>query len=193
MKIIDFQENIEGLNEYSHLVEYQIKPDDIPEPFGIFKPREIFPTGRLLCGDLIVNETSTKQVEMHPFPEWVVQLLRLDTKDEPVDGYCVALNMEPKVIKKQKRKDWKTRTTIIKEFIKGCSEQDVLAFKMAPGICLKVNANVPHYFISGTTSPGSVYPYMQVFEPAINWEELAPFGKVAESTAYFTMPFEIKI
>ncbi|MFX0100795.1 MAG: hypothetical protein ACFFCS_14560 [Candidatus Hodarchaeota archaeon] len=192
MNFIDFSDDLEILNEYSHLIEYQIKPVDLPKEYENFRPRETFPTGQLLCGDLVVNEEMTKQLEIHPFPEWVVQLIRLDTKDEQLDGYEVALNVSKKDLKKLGRKDWTTRVDMIKEMIKSMTEEDIVVFRMVPGICVEINANVPHYVICKNKPAGKSYPYMQVFEPTIDWEKLKPFGKFAP-TAYFTTPFEIKI
>ena len=109
VKYIDFLEDTSLLDEYSHLIEYQQKPADLPQEYENFRPRDTFPTGQLLCGDLIVNEDMTKQLEMHPFPEWVVQLIRLDTKEGQVDGQVVCLSMSKKELKKLGRKDWGTR------------------------------------------------------------------------------------
>lgn len=192
VKYINFSDDASLLDEYSHLIEFQQKPADLPQEYENFRPRDTFPTGNLLCGDLIVNEEMTKKLEMHPFPEWVVQLIRLDTRDEQVDGHVVCLNVSKKELRKLGRKDWSTRVGMNKEKIKAMTPDDLLAFRMAPGICVKVIANVPHYFICKEKPAGKSYPYMQVFEPSIDWETLQPFGKFSP-TAYFSTPFEIKL
>lgn len=196
MKIIDFNDE-EERDAYSHLVEYQVKPADLPGEYENFRPRETFPTGNLLCGDLIINEESTKQLEVHPFPEWVVQLTRLDpiaAGKTQVDGYCIALNLTGKQVKKFTRKDWSERKKMMKEKIKASDLQadEIIAFPMNPGICLKVQENVPHYFVSAQKDDKQVYPYCQVYEPSINWDELKPFGRF-EPTAYFPLKEEIQV
>ena len=192
MRIIDFRENPEALKEIEHLAEFQAKPEDLPKEFENFRPRGGFPAGHLLVGDLVINEESSKQLEVHPFPEWVVQLVRLDTASDSVDGYCVVLNIDAKDVRKMEKKDWRERKDMIKEMVKACQPESLLAFRMVPGICVKVMANVPHYFIAAAKTETTDYPYCQVFEPNITWEELAPFGKF-EPTAYFQTSFEIRI
>lgn len=192
MKIVDFRENSELLKEFEHLAEFQAKPEDFPKEFENFRSRGGFSAGHLLVGDIIINEESSNQLEVHPFPEWVVQLVRLDTTSESVDGYCVVLNVDIKELRKIEMKDWWERKDMIKELVKNCQPETLLALCMMPGICVKVLANVPHYFIATAKTDEIEYPYCQVFEPNITWEEYAPFGKF-EPTAYFQIPFDICI
>ncbi|MHA1681068.1 MAG: hypothetical protein ACTSUE_08670 [Promethearchaeota archaeon] len=182
----------EDLEAYAHLVEYQVKPPDLPQEFQNFRVRETFPMGNLLCGDLVINEESSKQLEVHPFPEWVVQLIRLDTKKTQVAGYIATLNMTPKELKKLVKLDWRSKTKEIKERVKNCSNDDIILFKLIPGLCVKIRGNVVHYAISEQKPDENAYPYCQVFEPAIDWNTLKPFGKFAP-TGYFQLPFELKI
>ncbi|HME51875.1 MAG TPA: hypothetical protein VKM55_06635 [Candidatus Lokiarchaeia archaeon] len=192
MRIIDYRESPETLKELDHLAEYQVKPEDLPKEFENFRPRGGFPAGHLLVGDLVINEESSKQLEVHPFPEWVVQLVRLDTASESGDGYCVVFNVDAKDSRKIEKKDWRERKDIIKELVKNCQPENLIAFRMVPGICVKVMANIPHYFIAAAKNDATEYPYCQVFEPNVTWEELVPFGKF-EPTAYFQTPFEIRV
>lgn len=193
MKCIDHKTPADVLAQYVHLVEYQSRPADLPQQFQNFKPRDSFPMGQLLCGDLVINEEKAKQLEVHPFPEWVVQLVRIETDVPSVNGYCIALNMEQKEFKKFAKKDWRIKKDDLKGLIKDVTADGLVAFKMGIGICLKVQASVPHYFVSAPAPGGNVlaYPYCQVFEPTINWDKLAPFGKF-EPTAYFSTDLEIR-
>lgn len=188
VKRVDFNSDTGIRAGLSHLVEYQAAPTDLPQQYENFRVRETFPVGTLLCGDLVINEESTMQLEMHPFPEWVVQLQRLETPMASLQGHCIALDMTAKELKKLGRKDWKDRKELVRDLVKQCTGDKLVAFSMAPGICLKVPANVPHYFVSVKNDGTAAYPYCQVFEPAIAWDTLAPFGRV-EPTAYFQLPF----
>jgi hypothetical protein len=188
MKIIDFREKAEVLKEFEHLVQYQAKPADLPKQFENFREKESYPAGNLLVGDLVINEEFSKQLEMHPFPEWVAQFIRLDTAADSVNGYCVALNLSAKEIKKIERKDWRERKDAVKELVKELKPEGLVAFRMAPGICVKVPGSVPHYFISAKKADGKEYPYCQVYEPKITF--LDAFRH--EPTAYFQTPFEIR-
>jgi hypothetical protein len=189
MKTLDFREKAEVLKEYEHLVQYQSKPADLPKQFENFREKETYPAGNLLVGDLIINEEFSKQLEMHPFPEWVAQFIRLDTTADSVDGYCVALNLGPKELKKLDRKDWRDRKDAAKELVKDLKPEGLVAFRMAPGICVKVPGSVPHYFVSAKKPDGKEYPYCQVYEPRIPFLDVFRY----DPTAYFQLPIEIRI
>ena len=190
MQIIDYKENPDTLKQWAHLCAYQVRPESLgPQNFA---KRDGFPVGHLMVGDLIVNEEFAKQLEVHPFPEWVAQLVRLDTEQPSVDGYCIFLNVPEKDFHKIEKKDWRERKDQFKDLVKACTEDDIVAFHMVPGICVKVIANTPHYFISAAKSEDAEYPYCQVYEPEIDWPSLAPFGKL-EPTAYFSTPFEMRV
>lgn len=189
VKHVDFGDGADVLGTFSHLVEYQAKPTDLPKEHENFRVRETFPLGNLLCGDLVINEEATKQLEMHPFPEWVVQLQRLDTPAGALRGYCIALDMTAKDLRKLEKKDWRERKDAVKELVKACTPEQLVAFAMAPGICVKVPANVPHYFVSARNDGTKAHPYCQVFEPAIAWDGVAVLGRF-DPTAYFSLPFE---
>ncbi|MHA1889415.1 MAG: hypothetical protein ACTSYS_00350 [Promethearchaeota archaeon] len=192
MKIHDINSNQDDLKSLEHLVQYMIKPVDLPGEYEFFRVREIFPAGKLLCGDLVVNETSSKQLEIHPFPEWVVQVIQPAPVEESLPAYCVFLNLNKKQLKKISKMSTKEKKSEIKELVKSCTNNDIIAFKMAPGACVKVNPNVPHYFITEKSSEGKSIPYALVFEPSIDWEAMKIFGKF-ESTAYFSLPFDLQV
>jgi hypothetical protein len=192
VQIIDYRETPETLKQFAHLCEYQVRPEGLPDGPQNFKRRDGFVAGRLMIGDLIINEEFSRQLEVHPFPEWVAQLVRLDTDQPSVDGYCVFLNVPEKDFHKIEKKDWRERKDGIKELVKVCTEGSMVAFRMVPGICVKVDPNAPHYFISAAKPDDAEYPYCQVYEPEIDWATLAPFGKL-EPTAYFSVSFDMRV
>nr|MDO8113729.1 hypothetical protein [Candidatus Sigynarchaeota archaeon] len=188
---MDFKEKAEILKEYEHLCEYQVKPANLGVGSN-FARRDGFVAGQLMIGDLIINEEATKNLEVHPFPEWVAQLIRIDTPKDQASGYAVVLNINQKDFKRIEKKDWRDRKDAFKELTKDCKPESLVAFRLVPGICVKIPGSVPHYFVSGKKTEGTEYPYCQVYEPEINWNTFAPFGKF-EATMYFQVPFEIRI
>lgn len=187
--MIDYREKADVVKEFEHLVQYQKKPDDLPKQFENFREKETYPAGNMLVGDLIINEEFSKQLEMHPFPEWVAQFIRLDTTADSVDAYCVAMDIAPKDLKKLDRRDWRERKDAVKELVKELKPEGIVAFRMVPGICVKVPGSVPHYFVSATKPEGKEYPYCQVYEPKIVFLDVFRH----EPTAYFQTPFEIRV
>lgn len=192
MKIVTHETDPSELAEYSHLMEYQVKPGDLPSENENFRVREIFPVGNLLCGDLIINEEFTEKMELHPFPEWVTHLLRLDTKLPQVAGYSAIIAMSKKDHRKLSKLDWRSKIKQAREIVKNCTMEDIVLFKLVPGACAKINGNVIHYAIADKKPDTSSYPYWQVFEPSIDWNQFKPFGKF-DNTGYFTLPFKLEV
>ena len=76
-KILKFDEIVTEPNEYIHLFEVQLPPKDI----NLWKIRYNFDMGTPLVGDLLLDLESEKNLEIHPFPEWVVYLKSVGNKN----------------------------------------------------------------------------------------------------------------
>ncbi len=170
--------------DYAHLFEI-LQP---PEGLLNFKPHDGFPVGgTLFVGDVICTETQAANLEMHPFPEWVLLSPRFGKRSGK--PYAVFTNVDPKFFERKiLRKDWGGRVQAYNEYIKTLPVASFFAIEMQPGVIIKVCKNVPHYFIS-VQSTGEDFPYLVVFEPEVPvvTEEL----KI--TTAYFPLPNPLKI
>ncbi len=175
-RILSPEEAITRGKDYCHLFEI-LQP---PEGLLNFKPRDGFPGGgTLLVGDLICNETQTTNLEIHPFPEWVLQSPRCGKHSSKV--CAIFANVDPKFFERKiARKDWIGRVQAYNEYMKTLPIESFFAIEMPPGIIVKVCKNAPHYFLSAK-STGEDFAYLVVFEPEIP----VVAEELKAATAYF--------
>ena len=164
--------------DFAHLFEILQPPPGLLN----FKPKDRFSAGGyILVGDLVCNETQTNVMEIHPFPEWVVNSGRFGTCSGK--AYAIFARIDPKFLERKiSRKDWMGRVQEYKEYLKSLTIDGVFAVELPVGCIIKVCNNVPHYFLS-KQQPGEDYPYLVVFEPEIPL--LTEDLKIA--TAYFNL------
>ncbi len=173
------EEAIAHGKEYAHLYEV-LQP---AEGLVNFKPRDGFAAGgTLLVGDLVCNESQTSNLEIHPFPEWVLQSPRYGK--QPGKAFAIFANVDPKFFERKiARKDWTGRVQAYNDYIKTLPIDGFFAIEMPPGVIVKVCKNAPHYFISAQ-SAGEDFPYLVVFEPEIP----VVAEELKAATAYFSLP-----
>ncbi len=183
-RIFSPEDAIAHAKEYGHLFEVLQPPSDLAN----FKPKDGFPAGgTLLVGDLVCNDTLTTNLEVHPFPEWVLQSPRYGK--HPSKVYAIFANVDPKFFERKiARKDWIGRVQAYNEYLKALPIDSVFAIEMPFGVIVKVCKNAPHYFLSAPSS-GEDFPYLVVFEP--NIPVVAEDLKAA--TAYFSLSNPLKI
>ncbi len=183
-RILSPEEIIARSKDFAHLFEILQPPENLQN----FKPRDGFPSGgTLLVGDLVCTEYQTGNLEIHPFPEWVLQSPRLGK--QPGKSYGVFANVDSKIFERKiVRKDWNGRVQTYNEYLKTLTIDDFFAIEMVQGIIIKVCKNAPHYFLSAR-SPGKDFPYLVVFEPDIPvvTEELKA------ATAYLPLPYLLSL
>ncbi len=135
-----------------------------------------------MVGDLVCNESQTNNLEIHPFPEWVLQSPRYGKKTGK--AFAVFANVDPRFFERKiARKDWIGRVQSYNEYMKTVSKDNFFAIEMPPGVIVKVCKNAPHYFLS-VLNPGEDFPYLVVFEPAIP----VVSEELKAATAYFSLP-----
>ncbi|MHA1731868.1 MAG: hypothetical protein ACTSU5_07985 [Promethearchaeota archaeon] len=147
--------------DWGHLYEVQVPPNGLEN----FRERETYDTaGKLLVGDLVLTENSGRYLEMHPFPEWVVLL----SVPNQVMGnaFLVLPKLPAKVLARLSKKPWEARSKQVARLLAKMPREDLFAIRYDVGTCVKVPANVPHYFLS-KCAPDEAPPYLQVFEPSI--------------------------
>ncbi len=137
--------------------------------------------GFLMLGDLLVYKHETSVLEAHPFPEWVIQLHQVGKKSGKV--FVILPKFSSKQIKRLNRKSVEIRVEKTKEMLENLSMDDFIAIEYTVGISIKINANVPHEFIS-IVNEGESIPYCQVFEP--NFSHIAETLKI-NPTAFFEL------
>ena len=188
MQIITESEYQEAASSYAHLFEISTPPAMMVEKDLSWLVRdEVTQGGTLMLGDLLVVKHSTKVVETHPFPEWVIQLHRIGKKSGKV--YAIIPKLTPKQIKRFNRKDPFRRNEKTIESLTALSHEDFLAIEYQEGICIKIPANVPHEFIS-VVGEGEDNPYCQVFEP--NFAPMADLVKF-DVTKFYDLDFEVHL
>lgn len=177
-RVFSPEDTIAHAKEYAHLFEI-LQP---PEGLSNFKRRDGFPDGgTLLVGDLVCNETQTTNLEIHPFPEWVLQSPRYGK--HPGKAYAIFANVDPKFFERKiARKDWIGRVQAYNEYMKTLPIDNFFAIEMPPGIIVKVCKNAPHYFLSAQTADLDS-PYLVVFEPEIP----VVAEELKAATAYFPL------
>src|SRR5271157_2683698 len=107
--VLSPQEALADAERYAHLFEI-LQP---PENLNNFKPRDGVPGGgTLMSGDLVCNEQQTPNLEVHPFPEWVMQSPWFEKNTG--NAFAIIAEIDPKVFKRKvEQKDWAGR---VKEF-----------------------------------------------------------------------------
>ncbi len=177
--IDDIYRNKEDLH---HLFEVQLPPKEIK----LFKERFHFELGTLLIGDLVLDLEKERMLEIHPFPEWVVEL-KTETKCKP---YLVVPNFSQSFINKLLRKPLEKKIDLLENEISRLEIEKLIAFEYEIGINVLVPAYIPHFFISSKNEKLSEYPYLQVFEP--DFTNIVNVLKIKPSY-YFKLPFFVQI
>ncbi|MFO8017680.1 MAG: hypothetical protein R6U96_03535 [Promethearchaeia archaeon] len=185
-KIIHIEEYIDEPTKFSHLFEVQLPPEKI----NLWKPRRNFNMGTPLIGDLYLDLEEEDMLEIHPFPEWVVQLYYpANQKSIP---YLVVPNLPKAKIRKLRRKSIDQKIDIIDQEIKHIKIENLIAFEYKVGINIMVRAFIPHFFISShiDKEKGENPPYLQVFEP-----ELSALTENLEikTSYFFRLPYKVYI
>jgi hypothetical protein len=182
--IISIEDYLQHLEEYSHLFEICLQP---PENI-IWQTHDEFPyAGTLFLGDLNLKEEVTNNLEIHPFPEWVIKIYQ--PAKNPGKAYAIFPLLEKKFIKKTlQRKDFSKRIQKIQSKIDALNIERIIAVEYVDGMCLKVHENVPHYFLS-VIPEGYDIPYLQVFEPRIDFIK----SHLGFDTPYFQLPFKLQV
>jgi len=135
-----------------------------------------------MVGDLRVLKDKTSVLEIHPFPEWVVQIFQYGI--ETGDTFAIVPNFPKKEVDDMRDLPWSLRVEKIEALLNDLELSEYLAVKYQDGVCLKVPANIPHEFIRIADKNENV-PYCQVFEP-----DFKSIGEVFQIQP--TMFFEIK-
>ncbi|MHA1150348.1 MAG: hypothetical protein ACTSR8_19140 [Promethearchaeota archaeon] len=184
--IIKMGDYLKDPNLYNFLFELQQPPNDI----NLWKIKYNFKMGTPLVGDLILDLEKENNLEVHPFPEWVV-FLRYTAKVNS-RPYLIVPKLDNKFVRKLSRKTIDDRISMLKEKIKALTIDDFLAFEYELGINVLVPAFIPHLFISSTIKKeeGESPPYLQVFEP--NIDILNTTLKI-RPTYFFKLPFSVII
>ncbi len=185
-KIINFKCYQENKEIYAHLFEIQQPNEDIK----LFKERYSHDLGTLLVGDLVLDLERERLLEIHPFPEWVVQLkasMKINAKP-----YLVVPNFSPSFMKKLLRKSLDSKLELLKDQISRLKIEDLIGLEYQVGINVLVPAYVPHFFISSKIKKeeGEKPPYLQVFEP--NYLSVVKTLNIKPSY-YFKLPFHVEI
>ncbi len=186
MNIITEKDYNEAGNNYSHLFDIGMPSTEMVEKdLGWVVRDEVNFGGPMMIGDLRVQKHKTNVLETHPFPEWVIQMHQIGTNSGKV--YAIMPNFSIKQMKRLNRKKISARAEKTKQFLKELSQEDYLAIEYKEGISIKINANVPHEFISVVGSDEAT-PYCQVFEP-----NLFPLSQKInfDVTTFYTLDYEI--
>ena len=184
--IIRFNDFVKDPIEFTHLFEVQVPPDDI----NLWKIRYNFDMGTPLVGDLLLNLESERNLEIHPFPEWVVYLKSIGNKSSR--PYLVVPNFPKSFIKKISRKSIDEKVNLIKNQVDNIQIDDLIAFEYEVGINILVPAFIPHFFISShiDKDAGETPPYLQVFEPKL--DTLTTNLRI-KTTYFFKLPYTVRI
>ena len=94
-----------------------------------------------------------------------------------------------KQLKRLNRKSVEVRVEKTKDMLENLSVDDFIAIEYVEGISIKINANVPHEFVS-IVNEGEVIPYCQVFEP--DFTHIAETLKI-NPTVFFDLKEILKI
>ncbi len=185
-KIINFEIYIENQELYKHLFEVQLPPEDT----NLWKIRFHYDMGTPLVGDLILDLENENKLEIHPFPEWVVQLK--STGKVNSKPYLIVPNFPYPLIKKLLRKNFDEKIKLIQNEVNNLTIDNLIAFEYDVGINILIPALIPHLFISSKINKekGESPPYLQVFEP--NLDKLTKNLRI-KTTHFFKLPFWIVI
>ncbi len=188
MQIIVENQYEQAQKEYNHLIDIGFPPANMLENKISFTVRDgVEHVGFLMLGDLLVYKHETSVLEAHPFPEWVIQLHQVGKKSGKV--FVIIPKFSVKQLKRLNRKSVEVRVEKTKEILGNLSGDDFIAIEYVEGISIKINANVPHEFIS-IVKEGEAVPYCQVFEP--NFSHIAETLKI-NPTAFFDLKDILKI
>ncbi|MGV9172026.1 MAG: hypothetical protein ACOC44_16600 [Promethearchaeia archaeon] len=185
-KIFQVEDYTKDPKKFSHLFEVQFPPEDI----NLFKPRTNFTMGTPLVGDLYLDLEQEDLLEIHPFPEWVVQLYYpANVQSKP---YLIVPNFSRAFIRKMNRKAFDQKIQMIGKEIKGLEIHDLFAFEYKVGVNIKVHAFIPHFFISSKIDKSNEEkpPYLQVFEPEMS--ALTKNLKI-KTTYLFKLPWKVSL
>ncbi len=184
--IVKMDDYVRNEEKYEHIFEVQLPPKNI----NLFKPRFNFEMGTPLVGDLLLDLEQENMLEIHPFPEWVVQLKSRDKVNSK--AYLIVPNFPRSFIKKLSRKPIGQKINLIQQEVDKTTIEDLLAFEYEVGINVLVPAFTPHFFISSKINKeaGDSPPYLQVFEP--NLENLTRILRI-KTTYFFKLPFNVMI
>lgn len=186
-KIITANEYSTTNKTYGHLIEVNLPSEKMVEKNQDWMVRESFlPFGPLLVGDLRVIKNDTNVFEIHPFPEWVVQIYLPNKKVGSV--YALVPNWTVEYIQELGEMIWSDRLIEIQTRLRILKIEQIIAVKYEVGTSIKIPANVPHEFIS-VVHPGEEIPYCQVFEP--NDSGIVKTFKI--TMPVFQLPFSVKI
>lgn len=183
-KIITIHEYLDHAEEYQHLFEICLQP---PDNITWQTHDEFVFAGTVFLGDLNLHEQETENIEIHPFPEWVIKIFQPNKK--PGKAYAIFPLLPKKFIQNTlPRKNFSTRIQKIQEKINSLTADEIVAVEYQDGVCIKVPENVPHYFLS-VVEKGEDVPYLQVFEPRIDFIK----SHMGFDTPYFQLPFKLKV
>jgi len=183
-KIIDVFEYLSNLEEYTHLFEISQQP---PTSITWQTHDEFSHAGTLFVGDLNLHEQFTENLEIHPFPEWVIKIYQPNKK--PGKAYAIFPLFPKNLIEKTlPRKNFSNRMNRIQEEIDSLTPNEIIAVEYIDGMCIKVPENVPHYFLSVIQENQDI-PFLQVFEPRIDYIK----SYLGFDTPYFKLPFKLKV
>ncbi|TFG21305.1 MAG: hypothetical protein EU530_00735 [Promethearchaeota archaeon] len=183
-KIITIHEYLDHAEEYQHLFEICLQP---PDNITWQIHDEFVFAGTAFLGDLNLHEQETENIEIHPFPEWVIKIFQPNKK--PGKAYAIFPLLPKKFIQNTlPRKNFSTRIQKIQEKINSLTADEIVAVEYQDGVCIKVPENVPHYFLS-VVEKGEDVPYLQVFEPRIDFIK----SHMGFDTPYFQLPFKLKV
>ena len=182
MQIITKNQYEQAQKDYNHLIDICFPPANMLENKISFTIRDrIEHVGFLMLGDLLVYKHETTVLEAHPFPEWVIQLHQVGKKSGKV--FVILPKFSIKHLKRLNRKSAEVRVGKTKEMLENLSVDEFIAIEYVEGISIKINANVPHEFLS-IVNEGEVVPYCQVFEP--DFSHIAEALKI-NPTAFFDL------
>lgn len=164
MKIISLRSDADKLKQYEHLFQISTLPSAFSENQKLdWRIRDGFSdAGTLLVGDLRVLKKDTDVVEIHPFPEWLVEILQPFSKVGT--AYAIVPNWSKDFLDSIKKVNWEQKISLIKDRISHTKSEQWIAVQYEPGICIKICEYVPHEFLA-QYSEGQIPPYLQCFEP----------------------------
>jgi len=186
IRIIKFEDYIKESESYKHIFEVQFPSENLKG----WNIKYDYSIGTPLIGDLIMNNFEDKSFEMHPFPEWVVQLINPHGKSSK--AYLIVPNLDKSFIKKMLKKNIDNKVELLKNFFKSCTIENIIAFEYQIGVNVMIPAYIPHTFICSKEDleKGLVPAYFQVFEP--NFENIVKSLKI-KPTQFFRISFSFYI
>lgn len=184
--ILNFNTYYKNETLYNHLFEVQQPPENI----NLWKIRFNFGLGTPLVGDLVLDLEKESNLEIHPFPEWVVYLKSFENKSSK--PYLIVLNLSKSFMKRISRKSIDVKIDLIQKEVDNATIDNLLAFQYDIGVNVLIPAFIPHFFIASRIkkSEGEQPPYLQVFEPNI---EAVTKNLNVKMTHFFKLPFLVSI